>query len=63
VLFAANRQDYGFERASVPLELVGVASLLAFTGGAHLWLAYSGAAALGLGLLVLLFVRRRRPAA
>jgi hypothetical protein len=63
VLFAANRQDYGYERASVPLELAGVAGLLAFTGGTHLGLAYSGAAALGLGLLVLLFARRRRTAA
>ncbi len=61
VIFAANRQDYGFDRASVPLELVGGAALLAFTGGAHVQFAYAGVAALGLGLLVLLLVRRRRP--
>ena len=60
VLFAANRQDYGAERASVPLVLAGGAALLAFTGGAHVQFAYAGAAALGLGLLVLLLVRRRQ---
>ena len=60
VLFAANRQDYGAERASVPLVLAGGPALLAFTGGAHVQFAYAGAAALGLGLLVLLLVRRRQ---
>ncbi len=64
VLFAANREDYGFERATVAIvfdSTVIVAHALAFTGAGSSTepLAIAGAGAVALGLALLLLTRRR----
>jgi hypothetical protein len=73
VLFAANREDFGAERASVPISFATGASgaervetirALAFTGAGSSTrgLAAVGAIVLGLGLVVVAVSRRRRTA-